>query len=310
MAMWWWSLHGVDWVTNVTATVAMWAQSMYSATTGSYNVCIGSNTGYNITSWASNIFIGYQAGYRQTTNSNLLIIDNISRADVATELSNSILYWFMATLPADQTLRINALTGIGMTSANPLSVGDWTNYTKFETDWTMVAVWDATVWEDLNFDPDRSWWPVATQPDDVTINNVFHKEFTSLNNQLCWAVQELPHEYKLSSALYPHCHIFLKSWESVGTTGVEFTFYWELRQSTGTTSWSTTLSATSAELWTTAGANKLNIYNSSFAWSAELWAQLAVTIARTGWDAGDIVLTTYWVHYEVDMMWSHTITEK
>jgi hypothetical protein len=188
--------------------------------------------------------------------------------------------------------------------------GDDTNYSEFEDDWTMVANGDATVWEDLNFDPDRSGWPVATRPDDVTINNVFHKEFTSLNNQLCWAVQEVAHEYKLGTNLHPHCHLFLKSWESVGTTGVEFTFYWELRQSTGTTSWSVTLSATSAELWTTAGANKLNIYNGSIAGSAELWAQLAVTIARTWWDAGDVIVTTYWVHYEIDMMWSHTALEK
>jgi hypothetical protein len=30
------------------------------------------------------------------------------------------------------------------------------NYTEFETDGTMVANGNATVWEDLNFDPDRS----------------------------------------------------------------------------------------------------------------------------------------------------------
>jgi hypothetical protein len=174
----------------------------------------------------------------------------------------------------------------------------------------MVANGNATVWEDLNFDPDRSWWPIATRPDDVTINNVFHKEFTSANNQLCWASQEVPHEYKLASPFYPHCHIFLKSWESVGTTGATFTVYRELRQSTGTTNWSVILAATSAQLWTTAGANKLDIYNGSFAWSAELWAQLALVIARTGWDAGDVIVTTYWVHYEIDMMWSHTLTTK
>jgi hypothetical protein len=174
----------------------------------------------------------------------------------------------------------------------------------------LKANGNATVWEDLNFDPDRSWWPVATRPSDVTINNVFHKEFTSLNSQLCWATQELPHEYKLWTNLHPHAHIFLKSWESAGTTGVEFTIYWELRQTTGTTSWSTTLSATSAELWTTAGANKFDLYNGSFAWSAELWAQLALVIARTWWDAWDVIVTTYGVHYEVDMMWSHTATTK
>lgn len=214
----------------------------------------------------------------------------------------------------DSTTVEDALQEIpsGWVPFDTLQVGDvtWWDYTEFEDDGTMVAYGDATVFEDLNFDPSSSWWPAATIPDYVTINNVIHREFTSLNNQLCWDWEELPHSYKLSSLLYPHAHIFLKSWESVGTTGVTFTLYRELRQSTGTTSWSTTLTATSAQLWTTAGANKFDIYNGSFAWASELWAQLSLTMARTGWDAGDVVVLTYWVHYEVDMLGSHTLTTK
>lgn len=184
------------------------------------------------------------------------------------------------------------------------------NYTKIESDGTVNYIGDATVFEDLNFDPTRSGGPVATRPNSVVINNVFHNEFDSGNNQTCGAVEELPHNYKLSSLLYPHVHLFLKSGESAGTTGVTFTLYWELRQSTGTTSGSVTLSATSAELGTTAGGNKLTIYNGSFAGSAELGAQLALTIARTAGNAGDIVVTTYGVHYEIDTPGSRTQTSK
>jgi len=191
-----------------------------------------------------------------------------------------------------------------------LSSDAGTNHTKIEADGTIVFVGTATVYDDLNFDPTRSGGPVATRPDDVTINNVLHKEFTSANNQFCGAVEELPHTYKLSATLSPHIHIFLKSGESAGATGVTFTFYWELRQSTGTTSGSVTLSATSAQLGTTAGANSFLISGTAFAGSAELGAQLAVTIARTAGDAGDIVLTTYGVHYEIDMLGSRTITSK
>lgn len=173
-----------------------------------------------------------------------------------------------------------------------------------------TVVYDTSVYDDLNFDPDRSGGPVATRPDDVTINNVIHKEFTNSNNQLCGATQEIPHNYKLNTNLHPHCHIFLKSGESAGTTGVTFTFYWELRQTTGTTSGSIALSATSAQLGTTAGANKFDIYSGSFAGSAELGAQLAVTIARTAGDAGDVIVTTYGVHYEKDTPGSRTATTK
>ena len=166
------------------------------------------------------------------------------------------------------------------------------------------------VYEDLNFDPTRSGGPVATRPDDVVINNVFHTEFTSANNQLCGSVAELPHEYKLSSDLSPHAHIFLKAGESSGTTGVTFTIYWELRQSTGITSGSTTLSATSAELASTAGGNKFDIFASAFSGAAELGSQLALTIARTGGNAGDVVVTTYGVHYQIDTMGSRTVSSK
>jgi hypothetical protein len=34
--------------------------------------------------------------------------------------------------------------------------GDDTNYSEFEADGTLKANGNATVWEDLNFDPDRS----------------------------------------------------------------------------------------------------------------------------------------------------------
>jgi hypothetical protein len=173
-----------------------------------------------------------------------------------------------------------------------------------------TVVYDTSVWEDLNFDPVRSGGPASTRPDEVTINNVFHKEFTSANNQLCGSGQEVPHNYKLGTVLNPHAHIFLKSGESAGTTGVTFTVYWELRQSTGTTSGSVTMSATSAQLGTTAGANALLISGNTFAGSAELGAQLSLTIARTAGDAGDVIVTTYGVHYEKDTPGSRTILTK
>ena len=164
--------------------------------------------------------------------------------------------------------------------------------------------------DDLNFDPDSSGGNPTTLPDYVIINNVIHREFTSSNNQICGSGEEIPHKAKLDSLFYPHCHIFLKSGESAGTTGVTFTLYWELRQSTGTTSGSAPLVATSAELGTTAGGNKFDIYNGSFAGPSELGAQLKVTIARTGGNAGDVVLTTYGIHYHIDTPGSRTLTSK
>jgi len=189
-------------------------------------------------------------------------------------------------------------------------VGDilGSNYMDFEADGSMVAKGNATMWEDLNFGVVRSGGPVAFRPDDITINNVYYKYFTNANNQSCGDEEEIPHEAKLNSDFYPHAHGFLAPGESAGTTGIEFTIYWELRQSTGVTNGSTIVSATSAEI--TANPTKLDLYNSSFTGPTELGAQLALSIYRTGGNAGDFIVTTYGIHYEVDMLGSHEITTK
>jgi len=187
--------------------------------------------------------------------------------------------------------------------------GSSPDYTEFESDGTMKMNGDATVWEDLNFDPTTSGGPAATIPDYVTINNVVHREFTSANNQLCGDGEEIPHKYKLSSTIYPHIHVFLKNGESAGTTGAAFTFYWELRQTTGTTSGSVVLTATSASL--AGNPHKVDVFDvTGFAGAAELGAQLTVKIARTAGNAGDVIVTTYGVHYEIDPIGSRQLSSK
>ena len=88
----------------------------------SWNVGIGNQSGYSLTTGSSNIFLGAYSGYRQTSNGNLLIIDNQLRASAAEEATNSILYGTMATTPADQDLRINAQVGINITPTAYLSL--------------------------------------------------------------------------------------------------------------------------------------------------------------------------------------------
>lgn len=186
--------------------------------------------------------------------------------------------------------------------------GSGANYAQFDTNGNLKLYGNATQWEDLNFAPNSSGGAAATLPDYVTINNVTHREFTSANNQLCGDIKELPHSYKASSTLTPHLHLFLKAAESAGTTGVTFTLYWELRQGAGTTSGSLTLSATSAQL--AANPNKIDIHGTAFAGASELGAQLSLRLARTAGDAGDVIVTTYGVHYEFDSIGSNEITTK
>ena len=187
--------------------------------------------------------------------------------------------------------------------------GTATSYTEFEADGTIRFGGDATVWEDLNFDPERSGGPVATRPGEVTVNNVFYVEFAGGNNELCGAGEECPHNAQLGQTWYPHLHAFLKPSEAAGTTGVTFTIYWELRTSTATTNGSVPLTITSAEL--TANPHQIFVEDSTgFAGPTVLGAQLALTRARTGGDAGDVIVTTYGVHYPIDTIGSRTISSK
>lgn len=80
------------------------------ALTGSSNLCFGAFSGGSATTADRNIFIGDNSGFRQTTNDDLLIIDNRIRASVAEEATNAILHGTMAATTAAQSLSVNAGT--------------------------------------------------------------------------------------------------------------------------------------------------------------------------------------------------------
>ena len=76
-------------------------------TTGQKNTVIGQGAGYALTSGSYNVFIGRIAGWKQSTNSNLLLIDNQDRGSVAGELAGSLLYGVFNAATASQSITIN-----------------------------------------------------------------------------------------------------------------------------------------------------------------------------------------------------------
>lgn len=93
-------------------TVAIGGNSFYNST-GNYGTAIGVYSGFSLTTGASNLFLGYKSGYNQTTNSNLLIIDNQDRGSAANEAIESLIYGVFSDTVADQALTINGDTYIG-----------------------------------------------------------------------------------------------------------------------------------------------------------------------------------------------------
>lgn len=228
---------------------------------------------------------------------------------------------YTTTLPAVGSTRITAAMVVRvhptqgvllvLMRKEPYMFGDpdGGDYSVFEDDGTLKFVGDATVHEDLNFAVVRSGGPVATRPDDVTINNVYHKEFTSLNNQSCGDGKEIPHSALLGQRVYAHAHIFLKSGESAGTTGVTFRIYYEARYDGSVLTGSKDLSATSAELTANPYEFRINA-PTTFTLPNEKGVQLSLSLHRISGDAGDIVVSTYGLHYEIDTVGSRTADTK
>ena len=118
-------------LTSGTDNVAIGYQSGSLILTGTSNIAIGRNTLTTLSTGSTNIAIGHYAGSKHT-GSSTLIIDNQQRADVATELTNAILYGVMAAAPANQTLRINAEI-LGSVGAK-IGDGGTTNYIQVAAD--------------------------------------------------------------------------------------------------------------------------------------------------------------------------------
>lgn len=159
---------------------------------------------------------------------------------------------------------------------------------------------NAPGYEDLNFDIDAAGGPAATLPDYVNVNNVIYRAFEKSKNQKVASVKELPHSTNVMEKLWPHMHCFLVPGQSPGTTGVEFTLWWELRGKAGTQSGSVVFAASAADLTANPNENDLEDTIGIEIENKFPEQQLAVVLQRTGGDAGDVVVTTYGFHYQVD----------
>jgi len=104
----------------------------------SYSTVIGSRAGYGVTTGGLNVYLGYSAGKNQTTNSNLLIIDNQDRTSAALEITNSLIYGVFAAAPANQSLRINGEI-LGSDGAK-IGDGGTTNYLQLGTNGDLSFV--------------------------------------------------------------------------------------------------------------------------------------------------------------------------
>ena len=114
--------------------------------------------------------------------------------------------------------KTNNTSRVNVSSDGITKIGDVANGhdTKFEADGTVVFEGNATVWDDFLVNPDATsrggskaptWGGSAfKKSEDGTSQGVFLWMFsTTEENELYFTVQ-LPHKYKVGTALYPHVH--------------------------------------------------------------------------------------------------------
>jgi hypothetical protein len=89
------------------------------------DTCYGYHSGELLTTGGQNAFFGPFSGCWHTTQSKIIIIDNVDRGSYANEITNAMIYGVSAVDPANQTLRLNAAVTVGA-----LTIGSITDALK------------------------------------------------------------------------------------------------------------------------------------------------------------------------------------
>lgn len=212
-------------------------------------------------------------------------IDNNTRADIALDASGNA-YLVLYDASDNEIIKLNLTQGVRLLQG-------------------------ATVWEDLNFSVVNSQRGVANHPTIFDLNGVYHSSFAL--NDYVFNSREVFHATKPESEGVPHLHAFIEFAQSVGTTGADFTLYWEIRHGAGnTTSGNVTVNITSAELTSTTVANGGGEISKNFSANIAVTYgdQITLVLKRTGGDAGRVAVTTYGLHCELDGFGSDEIISK
>lgn len=191
-----------------------------------------------------------------------------------------------------------------------VEIGGVANYSKFESDGTLVFVGDATVWEDISIDlsPLQTG---GTKPGFVTVASTNIRLLSFALNEDVDGSFEIPHAYKLSSNMTPHIHFLPTDAPSAGPDYVTFEMEYFIVNTDGTVSTSTTIDSGDVEIDTQWKVQRVDLPTIS---NSTLGGQVAFKIKRTGASTnqygGECAVLTLGFHYEKDAVGSRQIGVK
>jgi len=189
-----------------------------------------------------------------------------------------------------------------------------TNYTKFESDWTMQAIWTATTWEDANIWWLVLQWPVATLPWLVEIldstgtgTGIFTRSFDV--NEDWDAFIEIPHNSISSWACQFHIHFSWNTAPSWTTDKVNFQIIYM-----STDEWDlvpTPTTITKEIVYDTQYKRITLNFDNVTLWSMkQIWFNIKRIAASANEYPWEVQIWTIWIHHQVDMLGSREITTK
>ena len=190
------------------------------------------------------------------------------------------------------------------------------NYTEFEADGTMKMVGDATVWDDINMGSALLTKPAASAPDtdqfkDEGGNDTGIETYAFAPGEKVSGLFEIPHAYKEGSDVIPHVHFQIID-APTGTDKVKWQLIYTVAKLGETLDATTTIVVeqdvdTQYEFHSTAFAA---ITGTNFNIEDQFLFQLSRVTASATEFAGDALIATFGLHYEIDTVGSRQTLTK
>jgi len=195
--------------------------------------------------------------------------------------------------------------------SRPWRFGDISNYSEFESDGTLKAVGNATVWNDINFS--ASNLRVGNSPPSWTniVGGLYGYTFSASILEELHGCEELLHNYKEGSDISAHIH-----WSPMTTGlgnvvwGLEYSWVNKDDISSSTSTIYTTVSTSG-----TTGQHLVSAFPNIIGTGKKIGSYFCCRIFRdatNGSDtyAGSVFLPQFGIHYEIDTLGSRQIITK
>lgn len=306
-------LRTQDGVENTIIGTFAGGQGAGTGTSFNRNTILGNESGNLLSTGNDNLFLGYKAGFRQTTNSNLLIIDNQDRSSAANEANYSLIYGTFAADPNSQSLVINGDVNIDKTltvdeniiisDAGYIGSASDTDLIKLESDsiemgtpdsnyvdidgatGQLTLAGDARVWKYWDVTPDAVKLPGSNPPASDNIDSFAFLRFDRGTEESVHYIWHVPTDFAVGSgSVKGHFEFIVENPPSGGgDEAVVMGFEYKKLEENDVFSFTSGTSSGTVTETITDGETAIIVHETPEG-----------TCTTTGWDVGDTILFRFY----------------